>query len=122
MAKKQKKAKPTKKTKSKVSKKSKSKLKKKSRIHSELSVKDFKEEVPKTVQESLNQIKQEMLAPTQTAQTEIEVRKTPFVLDKVYLQSITFEIASMRQALDRIGQKLDKLEKELAEHRKRGLD
>jgi len=122
MTKKQKKPKIAKKPKTKVFKKSKSTRKKKSKTTSVPSLADFKDEIPKTVQESLNQIKQEMLTPNKPAQSEIEVRKTPFVLDKVYLQSITFEIASMRQALDRIGQKLDKLEKELAEHRKKGLD
>ncbi|MCX8163316.1 MAG: hypothetical protein N3D10_02050 [Candidatus Micrarchaeota archaeon] len=78
---------------------------------------EINRKIPRTIQESLNQIKEEM-KEHHTQPTEIEVRKTPFVLDKVYLQSITFEIASMRQALDRIGQKLDKLEKELAAHRK----
>ncbi|MFN3909842.1 MAG: hypothetical protein ACK4J0_01240 [Candidatus Anstonellaceae archaeon] len=82
-----------------------------------LEVKDVERKIPQTIKESLNQIKEEMIEKEKPP-SEIEIRKTPFVLDKIYLQSITFEIASMRQALDRIGQKLDKLEKELAAHRK----
>ncbi|MEM3362080.1 MAG: hypothetical protein QXV83_01985 [Candidatus Anstonellaceae archaeon] len=102
----------------KVNRKKSTKAIKKEEVEKELATEiETKRKIPQTIQESLNQIKQEM-KEQQTQPTEIEVRKTPFVLDKVYLQSITFEIASMRQALDRIGQKLDKLEKELAAHRK----
>lgn len=66
------------------------------------------------VQSSLDDIKSEMdLTPRQ----EVVMPKAPVVLDKVYLQSISFEIAAMRSAMDRIGRQLDKLEKELNQHR-----
>jgi hypothetical protein len=109
-----KKQKPTKKIKKQKIKVSKKVLKEQEKQMPQV---DVTKRISQTVQESLNQIKNEMLEKEKPVQ-EIEVRKTPYVLDKVYLQSITFEIASMRQALDRIGQKLDKLEKELAAHRK----
>ncbi len=70
--------------------------------------------VSHAVQSSLDEIKGEMdLTPRQ----EVSMPKAPVVLDKVYLQSISFEIAAMRSAMDRIGRQLDKLEKELNQHR-----
>jgi len=72
--------------------------------------------VPKVaaaVQASLDEIKTEMEMPRQ----EIAMPKPTVVMDKVYLQSISFEIAAMRSAMDRIGRQLDKLEKELNQHR-----
>lgn len=72
--------------------------------------------VPKVapaVQASLDEIKTEMEMPRQ----EVSLPKPTVVMDKVYLQSISFEIAAMRSAMDRIGRQLDKLEKELNQHR-----
>ncbi len=70
--------------------------------------------VSAAVQNSLDDIKSEMdLTPRQ----EVVMPKAPVVLDKVYLQSISFEIAAMRSAMDRIGRQLDKLERELNQHR-----
>ncbi len=70
--------------------------------------------VAPAVQNSLDDIKSEMdLTPRQ----EVVMPKAPVVLDKVYLQSISFEIAAMRSAMDRIGRQLDKLERELNQHR-----
>ena len=70
--------------------------------------------VAPAVQASLDDIKSEMdLTPRQ----EVVMPKAPVVLDKVYLQSISFEIAAMRSAMDRIGRQLDKLERELNQHR-----
>jgi hypothetical protein len=78
--------------------------------------------VSQVVQASLNEIKNELnLSETRQAE-EIAQKKPPMVLDKVYLQSMSFEMASMRQALDRIGRQLDKLEKELSAHRNSGDD
>jgi hypothetical protein len=71
--------------------------------------------VPAAVQNSLDEIKAEMnLEP---ARQEVSLPKPTVVMDKVYLQSISFEIAAMRSAMDRIGRQLDKLEKELNQHR-----
>ncbi|MFA5108278.1 MAG: hypothetical protein WC492_01965 [Candidatus Micrarchaeia archaeon] len=76
--------------------------------------------VSQSVQASLNEIKSELnLAPAYAPQ-EVGAKKPPMVLDKVYLQSMSFEMASMRQALDRIGRQLDKLERELSAHRQAG--
>lgn len=72
--------------------------------------------VSQSVQASLEQIKSE-ISPSMPEHEEVEVKRPPMVLDKVYLQSMTFEMASMRQALDRIGKQLDKLERELNQHR-----
>ena len=69
--------------------------------------------VAPAVQASLDEIKTEMEMPRQ----EISMPKPTVVMDKVYLQSISFEIAAMRSAMDRIGRQLDKLEKELNQHR-----
>lgn len=78
--------------------------------------------VSQVVQASLNEIKNELsLSETRSAE-EVAPKKPPMVLDKVYLQSMSFEMASMRQALDRIGRQLDKLEKELSAHRNSGDD
>jgi hypothetical protein len=66
------------------------------------------------VQNSMDALKVEM---TPEAPTEVAMPKPAIVFDKVYLQTITYEMASMRQALDRIGRQLDKLERELNQHR-----
>ncbi|MDE1798350.1 MAG: hypothetical protein KGH63_03010 [Candidatus Micrarchaeota archaeon] len=66
------------------------------------------------VQSSMDQLKVEM-APEPPQ--EVAMPKPAIVFDKVYLQTITYEMASMRQALDRIGRQLDKLERELNQHR-----
>ncbi len=71
--------------------------------------------VPAAVQNSLDEIKAEM--SLEPARQEVSLPKPTVVMDKVYLQSISFEIAAMRSAMDRIGRQLDKLEKELNQHR-----
>lgn len=75
--------------------------------------------VSSKVQESLAELKSEMQVPAPPPEPahEVAMPKAPIVFDKVYLQTITYEMASMRQALDRIGRQLDKLEKELSQHR-----
>ncbi|VVB56561.1 Uncharacterised protein [uncultured archaeon] len=72
-------------------------------------------EVPAAVQNSLDEIKAEM--SLEPVRQEVSLPKPTVVMDKVYLQSISFEIAAMRSAMDRIGRQLDKLEKELNQHR-----
>lgn len=77
--------------------------------------------VPESVQNSLDELKAEMEGTSAPEQVqEVAPKKPPMVLDKVYLQSMSFEMASMRQALDRIGRQLDKLERELSNHRQGG--
>ncbi len=71
------------------------------------------ESVPARIQTGMDEMKMEMERPRQ----EVNLPKPTMVLDKVYLQTITYEIGSMRSALDRIGRQLDKLEKELNQHR-----
>ncbi|MFH1095111.1 MAG: hypothetical protein V1728_02755 [Candidatus Micrarchaeota archaeon] len=71
------------------------------------------EAVSARIQSGMDEMKMEMERPRQ----EVSLPKPTMVLDKVYLQTITYEIGSMRSALDRIGRQLDKLEKELNQHR-----
>lgn len=75
-------------------------------------------EVNKRVEDSVNSIKEEgAYAPANPAQ-EVALPKPTIVFDKVYLQSIKFEIAGIRQTMERVSRQLDKLEKELTEHGK----
>lgn len=67
--------------------------------------------VPKGVEESVNFIKDE--APVAPPSQEVVLPKPTIVFDKVYLQSIKFEIAGIRQTMERVSRQLDKLEKEL---------
>jgi len=80
--------------------------------------------VSQSVKRSLEEIKSELSSSAPAAapsgNVEVSPRRAPMVLDKVYLQSMSFEMASMRQALDRIGLQLDKLERELSAHREGG--
>lgn len=70
--------------------------------------------VPKRVEDSLNLIKDEaMPLPAQ----EVALPKPTIVFDKIYLQSIKFEIAGIRQTMERVSRQLDKLEKELLAHK-----
>ena len=71
-------------------------------------------EVPKKVEQSLNLIKEEA-APAPPMQ-EVMLPKPKIVFDKVYLQSIKYEIAGIRQTMERMSRQLDKLEKELEDH------
>jgi len=47
----------------------------------------------------------------------VEAPKPKIVFDKVYLQNIQYDISGMRSALERMSKQLDRLEKELEEHR-----
>ncbi|MFA6213990.1 MAG: hypothetical protein WC717_01810 [Candidatus Micrarchaeia archaeon] len=70
--------------------------------------------VSRKVEDSVNFIKEET-APALPAQ-EVVLPKPTIVFDKVYLQSIKFEIAGIRQTMERVSRQLDKLEKELSSH------
>ena len=72
-------------------------------------------EVSRRVEESVNLIKEETspAAPLQ----EVALPKPTIVFDKVYLQSIKFEVAGIRQTMERVSRQLDRLEKELLSHR-----
>ncbi|MEM4554591.1 MAG: hypothetical protein QXT25_01955 [Candidatus Anstonellaceae archaeon] len=73
----------------------------------------FNFEVPRRVEETVNMIKDEISpAPPK----EVALPKPQIVFDKVYLQSIKFEIAGIRQTMERVSRQLDKLEKELSSH------
>jgi hypothetical protein len=71
-------------------------------------------EVSKKVEDSVNLIKEEA-APAVQLQ-EVNLPRPTIVFDKVYLQSIKFEIAGIRQTMERVSRQLDKLERELSEH------
>ena len=70
--------------------------------------------VPRKIEDSVNFIKEEN-APALPSQ-EVMLPKPTIVFDKVYLQSIKFEIAGIRQTMERVSRQLDKLEKELTNH------
>jgi hypothetical protein len=61
------------------------------------------------VERSLNDLKEE----TQQLM-EVPMPKPTIIFDKVYLQSIQYEIANIRSMMERINKQLDKLEKQLS--------
>ena len=71
-------------------------------------------EVSRRVEDSVNLIKEDSQPPA--PQQEVVLPKPTIVIDKVYLQSIKFEIAGIRQTMERVSRQLDKLEKELTSH------
>jgi len=65
-------------------------------------------DVSRKMESSINMVKEEVLpAPLQ----EVVMPKPTVVFDKVYLQGIKFEIAGIRQTMERVSRQLDKLEK-----------
>jgi hypothetical protein len=74
--------------------------------------------VSRKVEDSVNMIKEEAAYAPATPAQEVVLPKPTIVFDKVYLQSIKFEIAGIRQTMERVSRQLDKLEKELTEHGK----
>lgn len=72
-------------------------------------------EVSAEVEQGMLELKAE-ISPKPIIHQEVVMQKPPIVFDKVYLQSMTYEIASMRSALDRISKQLDKLDRELQNH------
>ncbi len=70
--------------------------------------------VSRKIEDSVNFIKNES-APAAPAH-EVVLPKPTIVFDKVYLQSIKFEIAGIRQTMERVSRQLDKLERELTSH------
>ena len=73
--------------------------------------------VSRKVEDSVNLIKEEVspMAPAAPLQ-EVALPKPQVVFDKVYLQSIKYDIAGIRQTMERVSRQLDKLEKELESH------
>jgi len=71
--------------------------------------------VSRKVEDSVNMIKEEAIEPAPVV--EVSMQRPTVVFDKVYLQSIKFEVASIRQTMERVSRQLDKLEKELTSHR-----
>jgi len=61
------------------------------------------------VERSLNELKEEA-----TQLQEVPMPKPTIIFDKVYLQSIQYEIANIRSMMERINKQLDKLEKQLS--------
>ncbi len=74
-------------------------------------------EVSRRVEDSVNLIKEE-ISPTPLPAQEVAMPRPTIVIDKVYLQSIKFEVAGIRQTMERVSRQLDKLEKELTSHAK----
>lgn len=73
--------------------------------------------VSRKVEDSVNLIKEDAspAAPAAPLQ-EVALAKPTVVFDKVYLQSIKYDIAGIRQTMERVSRQLDKLEKELESH------
>ena len=67
--------------------------------------------VSRKVEESVNYIKDQ----AEVVPEEVSLPKPTIVFDKVYLQSIKYEIAGIRQTMERVSRQLDKLEKTLSE-------
>ncbi|MCX6769718.1 MAG: hypothetical protein NT051_03490 [Candidatus Micrarchaeota archaeon] len=84
------------------------------RVSSKSSIDDFvAPPVSRKIEDSVNLIKGEAV-PLQ----EVSLIKPTIVFDKVYLQSIKFEIAGIRQTMERVSRQLDRLEKALSSHGK----
>jgi len=62
------------------------------------------------IEESVQRLKEEQQPIV------VELEKPTIIFDKVYLQNISFEIASIKQTMERVSRQLDKLERQLAEH------
>jgi hypothetical protein len=73
-------------------------------------------EVSRKIEDSVNLIKDEAPVAPMAPMQEVPMAKPTVVFDKVYLQSIKFEIAGIRQTMERVSRQLDKLEKELESH------
>ena len=74
-------------------------------------------EVSRKVEDSVNLIKEETTPTVPAAQLqEVAMPKPQIVFDKVYIQSIKYDIAGIRQTMERVSRQLDKLEKELESH------
>ncbi|VVB99245.1 Uncharacterised protein [uncultured archaeon] len=73
-------------------------------------------EVSRKIEDSVNLIKDEAPVAPMAPLQEVPMAKPTVVFDKVYLQSIKFEIAGIRQTMERVSRQLDKLEKELESH------
>lgn len=71
--------------------------------------------LPARIEESITALKDEVHMPAPPV--EMRLPKAPILFDKVYLQNIQFEISNIRQMMERISRQLDKLEKELSNHR-----
>jgi hypothetical protein len=73
-------------------------------------------EVSRKVEDSVNLIKEDASMSPSAPSHEVAFPKPQIVFDKVYLQSIKFDIAGIRQTMERVSRQLDKLEKELSSH------
>ncbi|MCX6773328.1 MAG: hypothetical protein NTV88_06215 [Candidatus Micrarchaeota archaeon] len=72
--------------------------------------------VSKKVEDSVNLIKDDVIPIPPMQLQEVSMAKPQVVFDKVYLQSIKYDIAGIRQTMERVSRQLDKLEKELESH------
>jgi len=73
-------------------------------------------EVSRKVEDSVNFIKESAPLSPPAPMQEVSLPKPTIVFDKIYLQSIKFEIAGIRQTMERVSRQLDKLDKELSSH------
>ncbi|HQT44374.1 MAG TPA: hypothetical protein PLO51_00190 [Candidatus Micrarchaeota archaeon] len=72
-------------------------------------------DVPSRARNEIDSLKMSMQPHFMTVEHEADMPRTTQVMDKVYLQRISFEIAGIRQAIERMNKQLSRLETELTE-------
>lgn len=71
-------------------------------------------DIPSKARDEIESLKMSMQPHFTTVEHEVEVPRATQVMDKVYLQRISFEIAGIRQAIERMNKQLSRLESELS--------
>ncbi len=71
-------------------------------------------DVPTKARDEIESLKMSMQPHFTTVEHEVELPRATQVMDKVYLQRISFEIAGIRQAIERMNKQLSRLESELS--------
>ena len=71
-------------------------------------------DVPSKARDEIESLKMSMQPHFTTVEHEVELPRATQVMDKVYLQRISFEIAGIRQAIERMNKQLARLESELS--------
>ncbi len=70
-------------------------------------------DIPTKARDEIVSLKMSMQPHFKTVEHEVELPRANQVMDKVYLQRISFEITGIRQAIERMNKQLVRLESEL---------
>ncbi|MFA5106058.1 MAG: hypothetical protein WC506_03800 [Candidatus Micrarchaeia archaeon] len=70
-------------------------------------------DIPTRARDEIESLKMSMQPHFTTVEHEVELPRATQVMDKVYLQRISFEISGIRQAIERMNKQLSRLESEL---------